>query len=192
MAELGCSPRQKAPELQGQLCTPPFQPKPFRLPCSSNRSPAGGLGPRFESRLQCQLAERLPLSLVFSFLVCKMRVWWVFVWVMEAAEHPMTTGITGLRQPSSSPHSPAVWRLVGACPLWASVSLVGWDLPADSSTGVEAGGAVSRRRTASDRRSLRSEPVRAAEMCPGSDRDRLFGSALQCFQCLNKLPTFEY
>ena len=50
-----------------------------------------------------------------------------FVWMMEAAEQPMVIDLL-VRQSRLQPpchYSPAVWPLVGACPLWASMSLAG-------------------------------------------------------------------
>lgn len=156
-AELGWAPRQKTAEFQsllvGGAAPHPYQPNSFGLPGSSNRprgekheeSWALGLSPGPNAGLLSDFAKSHALSLAFSFLMCKMRVWFFFlVWIMEVAEHPMTAAITRVRYSGLQPpryHSPAVWRPVRACPLWASVSLAqtqGWQYgPHDSATGLK-------------------------------------------------------
>lgn len=89
-AELGWAPRQKTAEFQsllvGGAAPHPYQPNSFRLPGSSNRprgekheeSWALGLSPGPNAGLLSDFAKSHALSLAFSFLMCKMRVWFFF------------------------------------------------------------------------------------------------------------------
>lgn len=142
VAELGWVPRAedcRVPEPAGRGCCTPSLPiefiqAPWLLQQASwgkalhQESWALGLSPGPNASLLSDFAKSHALSLAFFFLMCKNEglIFFWGVWIMEAAEHPMTAGITRVRYSRLQPpryHSPTVWHPVGACPLWASVSL---------------------------------------------------------------------